>query len=299
MEFDGLLKIANPQVAGWTHKPYIVTEAGRPNQAAKVDGKYWLLSVAVRKEKITRNTFIAPGRLPWRAVDVRKRAADSGRRAWGLRRETHGRGFRVVLSAAAGISLFLHGLSAVGSATRHQPVWKCAGRRIAEGRRSAGDEARHDPSAGSNQRPLGERLFGRRTAGTGKSHRWIAMINASPLRLSSAMVLFMPKNRPPSLGGFAFCDEEWPVKGWQFAPQPIEWIEQIPPQAIAAGEGVNLWRHHLLILPNNNCAVFYNTGSYGKSSFYVKWGDLIRRTILGRRGVCGYRMAPEVLRRSI
>jgi len=30
---------------GNPHKPYIVTDAYRPNIAAKVDGKYWLLCV--------------------------------------------------------------------------------------------------------------------------------------------------------------------------------------------------------------------------------------------------------------
>jgi hypothetical protein len=75
---------------------------------------------------------------------------------------------------------------------------------------------------------------------------------------------------PPSLAGFATCDESWPVAGWTWCPSPIEWITDIPPDAIAWGEGVNLWRQHLLGLPNGHLALFYNSGPYGREQLHLK-----------------------------
>jgi hypothetical protein len=106
----------------------------------------------------------------------------------------------------------------------------------------------------------------------GRSHRWVAMANASPTapvpNVDKSISRLEP---PPSLGGFAWCDEEYPTHGWHWAEEPLEWIQDLPPAAIANGEGVNLWRHHLLLLPNGRAAVFYNSGTYGKEQLYLKW----------------------------
>ncbi|HLG76996.1 MAG TPA: hypothetical protein VKX46_11320, partial [Ktedonobacteraceae bacterium] len=75
---------------------------------------------------------------------------------------------------------------------------------------------------------------------------------------------------PPSLGGFAYCDEEWPVQGWRWSDEPIEWVADIPEAAVAEGERVNQWRHHLLVLPDGQLALFYNSGSYGQEQLYLK-----------------------------
>jgi len=40
-------------------------------------------------------------------------------------------------------------------------------------------------------------------------------------------------------------DEEWLVSNWQWYPEPIEWLEDIPQEALTEGEGVNLWRQHI------------------------------------------------------
>ena len=108
----------------------------------------------------------------------------------------------------------------------------------------------------------------------GRTHRWVAMANASPTApVPNEDKSISREEPPPSLGGLAFCDAEYPIKGWHWAEEPLEWIEDLPLQAIANGEGVNLWRHHLLLLPDGRCAVFYNSGSYGKEQLYMKWGS--------------------------
>jgi len=62
--------------------------------------------------------------------------------------------------------------------------------------------------------------------------------------------------------------------GWQWCPEPIEWIEQVPPDALRNGEGVNLWRHHILCLADGRLALFYNSGPYGKEQLYMKVGSI-------------------------
>jgi hypothetical protein len=75
---------------------------------------------------------------------------------------------------------------------------------------------------------------------------------------------------PPSLGGFAFCDETFPVRGWQWSDEPFEWIEDVPADARAQGEGTNLWRHYALISSDGRAAVFYNSGAYFAEQLYLK-----------------------------
>jgi hypothetical protein len=73
----------------------------------------------------------------------------------------------------------------------------------------------------------------------GKQHRWVAMANASPTAPDPTDQNIWREEPPPSLGGFAYCDEEWPVSGWHWFPEPLEWIEDLPEQAVNSGEGVN------------------------------------------------------------
>jgi hypothetical protein len=104
----------------------------------------------------------------------------------------------------------------------------------------------------------------------GKTHRWVAVLNASPTAPTSEDKSVAREEPAPSLGGWAWCDEEWPVKNWHLMPQPMEWIEEVPPEALANGEGTNLWRQHALVLPNGRIAVYYNSGYYGKEQLYLK-----------------------------
>jgi len=71
----------------------------------------------------------------------------------------------------------------------------------------------------------------------GKFHRWIAMVNASPTAPVFGDGAVHAEEPPPSLGGFAVCDEQWPVKNWRFLDQPMEWIEQIPRPPLPRARG--------------------------------------------------------------
>ncbi|HOF88020.1 MAG TPA: hypothetical protein PLZ36_07940 [Armatimonadota bacterium] len=108
----------------------------------------------------------------------------------------------------------------------------------------------------------------------GTSHRWIAVLNASPTAPDPTDTLASREEPPPSLGGFAYCDEAWPVQNWHWCPEPMEWIQAMPPDAIRDGEGDNFWRHHLLALATGQLALFYNSGVYGQEQMYLKISEI-------------------------
>jgi len=62
----GPLAFTNPAAlsGGGTHKPYVVMAAQRPNRAARVDGRYWLLVVSNRAgHKLVQRAWASDGRL--------------------------------------------------------------------------------------------------------------------------------------------------------------------------------------------------------------------------------------------
>lgn len=97
----------------------------------------------------------------------------------------------------------------------------------------------------------------------GTSDRWIGVINASP-------------SAPNRDGDLAFTDSEFPIDGWKLADEPFEWIEQIPAAALDAGDGVNLWRQHVVVTQGTT-RLLYNSGKYGTEQMYSK--ELIGDTL--------------------
>ncbi len=99
---------------------------------------------------------------------------------------------------------------------------------------------------------------------------WYAILGGSPT--PPVPVAEEPEIREakPSLGGFAYTEEEWPISGWKAFEEPFEWIENIPESALKAGEGVNLWRHHMVIKQDGSMFVCYNTGNYGQEQMFMK-----------------------------
>ena len=59
----------------------------------------------------------------------------------------------------------------------------------------------------------------------GAEHRWIAVVNASPTAPNPVTKAVWTEEPPPSLGGFAWCDEEWPLRPFPVlggAPQHVD-----------------------------------------------------------------------------
>jgi len=95
----------------------------------------------------------------------------------------------------------------------------------------------------------------------GQEHRWYGLLNS------------LERPGEPELrvtAGFAFTNEEWPTKGWQFVAEPIERVEAIPLQARAWGEGEQLGRTNMLVLPGGGLRLFYQSGPKGNEQIFLK-----------------------------
>lgn len=105
-----------------------------------------------------------------------------------------------------------------------------------------------------------------RRHGTG----WLALLNAGPHPPREDDERISRDEPPPSLGGFAWTADPEALEGWEVAARPIERVEDIPADAAAAGEHTNLWRHHLLALPDGRRLLFYNAGPYAEERLFGK-----------------------------
>lgn len=47
-------------------------------------------------------------------------------------------------------------------------------------------------------------------------------------------------------------------------------VKDILKSALDDGEGYNLWRQFIHVLPNGRVALFYNSGYYGHEQIYLK-----------------------------
>ncbi|MBI4516913.1 MAG: hypothetical protein HY699_13970 [Deltaproteobacteria bacterium] len=99
------------------------------------------------------------------------------------------------------------------------------------------------------------------------NHQWVALVNGS------ATPVYEGHGEPdPSVGGWARCDDEFPVAGWKFdlKHSPIELPAQLPQVAKQHGEGHNFWRHYLFVLPDERARIYYNSGAYGSEQIYAR-----------------------------
>ena len=271
---EGRLPFTNPSAAlgGGTHKPYIVTLADRPNEAALIDGRYCLVSISFSNgQKLAQQAWAPALAGPWTwephaliplggpgEFDEKHVDAISGL-YFPKRREILYFYMGYPKSAQA------HPISPLGNsqACAIQSVGQPTARKLGV-ILPPSDRPGHWASG----------WVGGMQVLPGKTHRWIAVLNASPTAPRSEDGSVSREEPAPSLGGFAYCDEAFPDRGWKWAAEPIEWIDGIPADAVAAGEGVNFWRQHLLVLPDGRIGLFYNSGTYGKEQMYAKWSGM-------------------------
>jgi len=269
-ELVGPLAFTNPaDLAGHaTHKPFVIMEAHHPNVAARIDGRYWLVTVSYRKgHKVIQRAHAERLGGPWTVE--RGVLIDTG-------------------SATAFDAKHADAVSAFYFPERNAILYFYMGypatpqdRRLSRYGSAQAVAVQQDGDA--TVRKLGVVLAPCQQPGhwasgwvgglqllPGTTHRWIAVVNASPTAPTPQDGPIHREEPPPSLGGFAYCNEVWPVTGWQWCPEAIEWIKDIPAAALKNGEGVNLWRQHILCLAGGKMALFYNSGSYGKEQLYLK-----------------------------
>ena len=269
--FLGPLAFTNPDamIHGGLHKPWIVTLADQPHQAARVDGRYWLLAVSHAPKRIQRawsNHLAGPWTIEGGALIPNGSDQDFDAK--------HTDAVTGTFFPDRDLFLYFY----MGYPLAAQPRRSLSPYGSAQG---AAIQGRGELTVNK----LGEILPpslqpGHWASGwvgglqllPGADHRWLGLVNASPTAVDPRKDAVWTEEPPPSLGGFAWCDEEFPVTNWNWYASPVERIEDIPTEAQSNGEQVNLWRHFLLRLDAARLALFYNSGSYGKEQLYWKLG---------------------------
>jgi hypothetical protein len=270
-KFEGPLPVTNPKVVGGFHKPFIVMDPARPNHAAKIDGRFCLLVVNFKNghkqvqrawsDKLAGPWTFEPEPIipPGTGDDFDAKHTDAVTGYYFPQRKEFLYFYMAYPAKAQPRKISPFG-SAQAVATQKFDEKSATKRGIIL-------NPSHDSLDWASGWIGGLQLL------RGAEHRWVAVINASPTAPDPGKRDVWTEEPAPSLGGFAWCDEEWPVRNWHFAPEPIEWVKDIPKEALDAGEGYNLWRQFIHILPDGRAALFYNSGYYGREQLYLKVGN--------------------------
>lgn len=270
-KFEGPLPVANPEAVGGFHKPFIVMDPFELNRAAKIEGRFCLLVVSFKgghkqvqrawSEKLAGPWTFEPGALiPVGAIgDFDAKHTDAVTGYYFPKRKE--------------FLYFYMGYPKQKQSRRISPY----GSAQAVATQKLGDPKVTkrgvilEPCQSEGHWASG--WVGGLQLLPGAGHKWVAVANASPTAPDPGNKAEWTEEPPPSLGGFAWCDNEWPIEGWHFAPEPIEWVKDIPKSALDTGEGYNLWRQFIHVLPDGRAALFYNSGYYGREQLYLKVGD--------------------------
>lgn len=266
----GPIKYANPDALyGDTHKPWILMDPYRPNIPVKINGEYWLFTVSRRgRNKIVQLAKAESLDGPWKlcrnpVVDIGSKYSFDGYHAdtvtayWFEKRGE--------------ILIFYKGYPLKPQEDQpHSPYGSSSA--VAVMRPS-------DESAVKLGKVISPSLEkGHWTAGwigglqifPAAHGGWYGLLTASsspPLPVESEPMMREPA---PSLGGWAYTPEDWPVKGWIVEDEPIVRLEDIPEKARKWGENTNLWRHHMLVHSPQHKYLYYNAGSYGQERMFVR-----------------------------
>lgn len=276
----GKVEYTNPEaLTGETHKPWILMDAYSPNKAVKIDGKYRYYTVSFKNgrngdggSKIVQQAVSDSLDGPWELQE--EPVIDVGA-------EDEFDGYHVDAVSAFWFEeqqtiIFYYKAYAKTALSEvpYSPYCSSSGVAI------MGPNDTKAKKLGCIMRPSSKE--GHWTHGwkgamqilPAKDGGWWALTSASPSAPASVEEEPEMREPAPSLGGWCYTSEPWPISGWTIAEQPIEWIEDIPQEAIDAGEGVNLWRHHILALPSGELYMYYNTGSYGQEQLFGRRAKL-------------------------
>lgn len=264
----GPLEYENPEaLTGPTHKPWILMDPYRPNHPITIDGQYRMYTVSFRGcnkviQVATSGTLEGPWRVASEPVldigrpdDFDGYQVDAVTAYWFEERQT--------------ILLVYKGYPKMAQPDLpHSPYGNSTGMAVMKKDDDAARKIGRVIPPSSKPGHWSHGWIGATQLFPAASGGWWGLVSGSPT--PPAPVEEEPEMREPapSIGGWAYTPEEWPISGWTLSAEPIEWIDDIPEHAIRSGEGVNLWRHHILVLPDGGIRLYYNTGSYGQEQMF-------------------------------
>jgi hypothetical protein len=269
--FAGPLRFTNPEalIGAQTHKPFVVLDPERPGRAAHPGGRYALLLVSGARPKVVQRAWAERLAGPW-TVEPGPLIPTGSEEAFDGRHTDAVSGY--YFPARETFLYFYMGYPLRPQPHRPSPYGSAVGVAVQglgeRGVRKQGIALAPHPRVGH----WGGGWVGGLQLLPGRRHRWLGVVNASPTPPDPDDTSIAREEPPPSLGGLAFSDEEWPVGGWQWAEEPFERLAEVPPAAAAAGERENFWRHYALPLHDGSVALFYNAGPYGREEIFVKVG---------------------------
>lgn len=269
----GLVPFSNPAALinpNDYHKWWVVMDAMRPNRAALIDGRYWSIFTASRRMpdgRLQKHLQAASAETlagPWTLVAEPIVAPGEGDALDALHADTPSAFW---FEDRQRIAIFYKGYPAEPQPS--QPRAPFGSGTILATWHPRETHARKETivmRAGQadawNQGWMSSiQLF--YSAGTGG---WYGLHNGSPTPPADRS----HREPAPSLGGWVACDGDPLTGSWQIDPDrpPFRRPEQLAPDELAAGLGVNFWRHHLLITPQGRTRIFFNSGSYGREQMY-------------------------------
>lgn len=270
----GPIDITNPNdlLSPQIHKPWILMDPYRPNCAVCIEGKYWLFAVVYYNSRkhlqiATATTLEGPWTFRSNAVVSPGNLSDFD-------------GYHVDTCTAywfeerGEILIFYKGYPAQPQADQPLSPWGsnlCAA--VMEPADLIAEKIgnvivpNNEPNHWQSGWVGGLQIFPAACGG------WFGLINGSPTPPPSIKDEPNIREPAPSLGGWAYSPETWPLEGWTVDREPIARIESLRTRERRLGVGVNLWRHHIAFAADGygrtRPYLFCNSGPYGKESMFV------------------------------
>jgi hypothetical protein len=272
----GPIRYTNPGLLpdGQTHKPWVLMDPHRPNQAVAIDGQFLLFSVSYdHGHKLVQLARCPSLEGPWtlQPGHVLQPGTGSEHDGWHVDTVT-----AYWFADRGRILLFYKAYPGAPQIDQPLSPW---GSSLCAAEMEPGDvEARKlgvlvapTPRTGHWMSGWASGLQLVPAAGGG----WFGLMTGSPT--PPAPVSEQPRMREPapSLGGWAHTGQPWPVSGWTVDREPIRRIDDLPEEARRMGMGTNLWRHHLLVVPGTGgrpggrAYLYHNSGAYGDERLFV------------------------------
>jgi hypothetical protein len=208
-KFEGPLPVTNPQAVGGFHKPFIVMDPDKPNYAAKIEGRYCLLVVNFKNgHKQVQRAWSEKLAGPW-TFEIESVIPPGAENEFDAKHTDAVTGY--YFPERKEFLYFYMGYPKVAQPRRISPFGSAQavatqklGEKVATKRGvilEPCQQAGHWASGWVG----GLQLL------HGTKHRWVAVVNASPTGPDPGKKAVWTEEPAPSLGGFAWCDEEWPV----------------------------------------------------------------------------------------
>ena len=268
-EKQGKLIYTNPEVVGdGAHKPWILMDPYRPNHPVSINGSFFLfVATYLGENKVIHQASATSLVGPWtfKPEPVIERGSNNDFDAYHVDTVT-----AYWFEDRKKILIYYKGYPATPQADQPGSPYG-----------SATAAALLDPETGECQK-IGKIITpsegSHGTAGwvstiqlfPAKKGGWFGLITGSPNPPASPEEEPEMREPAPSLGSWAYTEDEWPVSGWKVEKEPITTLDAIPEKAKEWGEKTNLWRHHILLLPDDSAQLYYNAGSYGTERMFFR-----------------------------